>query len=356
MFVVIIAAGILSGCAAKTQEDNLILVEQEESEAEYNLTVVSRQDIVKSDKVRCAYQAVNAESLSFDVDGRTVGTVYVSRGDTVTRGQLIATLDAGDTQMRIDELNYQIERNEMLTAQLEADKAQEKEKAALDYSYSRQWKVDQDAYEERLAQIDEAYRYQLEDYADSLIILQKRLEDAQSGVGQGNLYAGMSGTISYLADNLEGSTTVKDERVVTILDISECIFVADEATYADYFTEGQTAEMDITAGDYAGTYEVTAYHPEETDKGLRFAFVNEEDAALNINVGARGTITLLLDSREDVLTISREALHTNETGYYVYLLDDEDHMQTVWVEIGLVGDEYAEVLSGLSEGDRVIVQ
>lgn len=85
-------------------------------------------------------------------------------------------------------------------------------------------------------------------------------------------------------------------------------------------------------------------------------FVNEEDAALNINVGARGTITLLLDSREDVLTISREALHTNETGYYVYLLDDEDHMQTVWVEIGLVGDEYAEVLSGLSEGDRVIVQ
>ena len=242
MLVVIIAAGILFGCAAKTQEDNLILVEQEESEAEYNLTVVSRQDIVKSDKVRCAYQAVNAESLSFDVDGRTVGTVYVSRGDTVTRGQLIATLDAGDTQMRIDELNYQIERNEMLTAQLEADKAQEKEKAALDYSYSRQWKVDQDAYEERLAQIDEAYRYQLEDYADSLIILKKKLADAKSGVGQGNLYAGMSGTISYLADNLEGSTTVKDERVVTILDISECIFVADEATYADYFTEGQTAE------------------------------------------------------------------------------------------------------------------
>ena len=51
----------------------------------------------------------------------------------------------------------------------------------------------------------------------------------------------------------------------------------------------------------------------------------------------------------------RAAVVGDDTGRYVWLVDDKDRLQKVTVEVGAEQDERAEIISGLSGGERVVL-
>ena len=55
-----------------------------------------------------------------------------------------------------------------------------------------------------------------------------------------------------------------------------------------------------------------------------------------------------------MLTLPLSAVYHADGKPYVYVLDENDFRQIVWIETGLVGDEKVEILSGLNEGDKVV--
>ena len=58
--------------------------------------------------------------------------------------------------------------------------------------------------------------------------------------------------------------------------------------------------------------------------------------------------------KENVLCISKQALYQADGKYYVYMPDEAGLKQVRFIEIGLIGDTYVEVVSGITEGEKVI--
>ena len=78
-----------------------------------------------------------------------------------------------------------------------------------------------------------------------------------------------------------------------------------------------------------------------------------------LKLGMNGTATILVEERENVLLVPITALNTSRGESYVWLKSDaaadgEPGVRTT-VETGLSDENYAEVLSGLSEGDVVLI-
>ncbi len=75
----------------------------------------------------------------------------------------------------------------------------------------------------------------------------------------------------------------------------------------------------------------------------------------SIIIGIDVDIDIELDVVEDAVTIPIEAVETDDKGTYIYKLNDDNETVTrVAVELGLATDTHYEVVSGCSEGDRIV--
>lgn len=346
----------LGGCGGQTQEtDTLILVEQEKEEEDYDLCIAARKDIVQAVTLNCQYTAVHTEGITYHTGGQIIREVMVKEGDSVTAGQLLVSLAKEDIAEQIEELTYQMERTQILLDSVLAAKQSEIDMENLEYSHTNQWYMDLEAHEKQLARIEENYAYTIEDYEDQLYMDGLRLEQLEEELNEGKLYAGISGTVVYVKPDLEGSVTVADERIMTITNSTECVFETDRVEEAQYFEEGIPVTIEIPVGTDAGSYEVMPILPGNDPDKLCFR-LSGADSDAQINIGTRGNITVILDEREDALCISPKALHSSDGENYVYVLDEDGSCRTAWVEIGMRTQSEVEILSGLTEGDKVILQ
>ena len=69
----------------------------------------------------------------------------------------------------------------------------------------------------------------------------------------------------------------------------------------------------------------------------------------------RGEVRLTLDRREDVLLLPERAVFTGGEQSYVYQEDATGLKSALEVQCGLRGGSYIEIVSGLEEGEYVIV-
>ena len=71
--------------------------------------------------------------------------------------------------------------------------------------------------------------------------------------------------------------------------------------------------------------------------------------------GQTGRGTIITQQRANVLSVPNSAIHQQGTTSTVVLLNDDGTQQTVPIEVGAVGSDRTEVLSGLTEGQRVVL-
>ena len=64
----------------------------------------------------------------------------------------------------------------------------------------------------------------------------------------------------------------------------------------------------------------------------------------------------ILKQRSQVLCVPAQAVHSADGRDYVYVLGEDQMREVKWIETGLYGDSTVEVLSGLTEGERVILR
>lgn len=355
--LVICALCMLSGCApAAKEEDNIVLIEKEAEAIVYNMAVVTVADVVKTEKVKCVYQQVNDEQVSFSVGGKRIDKVYVEKGDTVKKGQLLATLDTGNAADTIETLEYRIARNEMTLEYLETNQNNELSTIWLNYMYNSGGSESaKKATEANAEQILQRYEYSREDCEDAIALDKKELELLQKELKQANLYAGMDGTISFLENDLEGSVSIVGEEIMRIIDSTECLFAVEKAEYAQYFSENSRVAMNISSGTAAGNYELIPYEIENWDEKLLFA-IADDDGSRSLDVGTMGIMKVVLGERNQVLSVPTEAVHVADGKSYVYVLSLDNVREVKWIETGLIGDTNTEVISGLAEGEKVILQ
>lgn len=347
---------VVSGCGSDAQKEDYLIVEQEEEPIAYTLGTATVGDVEKTLRISCVYQQLHDEDVSFQVSGKKIAKVYVKEGDIVKKGQLLAELSGGSLQDEINRLEYQITRNNLLLEKTLADKQNEID---LQNQYFELWTKqswdDVVNLRESLAQIEKNYEYAIEDYQDAISLDEKQVKSLKAEAAQSNLYAGMTGTVSYIMDNLEGSTCAKDKVVMKIIDSTECLFVVDEPEYASYFTEGTGISLNINTGVASGVYTVYPYQMNNWKDTLLFS-LSDEGEIPTIEVGTTGMLRMILEQKSQVLTVPLNAVHNADGKAYVYVLGENNLREVQWITTGLYGDDTVEVIDGLSEGDTVITR
>ena len=70
--------------------------------------------------------------------------------------------------------------------------------------------------------------------------------------------------------------------------------------------------------------------------------------------GQRLTVIVVLDSKDDALTVSRGPFIEDGGGRIAYVVENDSAYRRD-IEIGAIGASQVEVINGLSAGDRVVI-
>lgn len=347
---------ILTGCGKSTAQEAQITLEPEAEQVLFEMSTVDYGDVVLSEKLICTYRQMEDQEVSFTVSGRTIDQICVSIGDTVHKGDLLATLVTEGLEDEIAKVEYDLERQKLLLDQNERNLQNEIDRLNVQYTYhTEQTSSDWVEKEKQLDEIEQEHRYLREDYSDAIALDEAELAVFAKEQEESRVYAQLDGTVSSVARDLEGSVCVKDDPIMTIIDTSECLFEMQKPEYSDYFKPGEAVSMTITTGNGKGDYLLLPYDIENWGETQLFSIEEQPEGAV-LEVGASGNLLLIMDTREHVLRVPKDAVHNADGKDYVYMEDDDGMRQIVYVEAGLQGDEYTEILSGLQEGEKVILQ
>lgn len=342
---------LLCGCGQQEAEPSLMPVEDENDTIAYDYCLAEKGDVVLTQRIRGVYRQQKYQEISFSLTGRLVDKVYVEEGSTVRKGELLAELSAGSLERQIEDLEYQIRRNEMLLAYTEQNEALDISQAWVNHLYNHFY--DREGLDEVIEGIREGYRYKREDYGDALELDRLALQKLEQELAYCRVYAEMDGVVYKLQKELEGSTSTVDKVIMTIVDNSECLFETEAPEYRECFKEGETVRMSVIAGSASGEYQLLPYNMESWGDIQQFS-VYDGPVTTGIEVGTSGTLQFVQERRDQVLCVPKTAVNSADDRYFVYVVDEDNMRQIRWVEAGLFGDDLVEILSGLEEGERVI--
>ncbi|MCD7823316.1 MAG: efflux RND transporter periplasmic adaptor subunit [Oscillospiraceae bacterium] len=330
----------LSGCYFLPEEEEYLdppVVKA--SEVSYTTTTATKKNITKQVTTAGTIASGTEENVYFASYGGTIKAVYVSAGDEVQEGDLIAELETTelDEEIYIMELEMQREELEVQIAIEEGSSETVKAKEQLD--------VD-------LLQID----------------LDKLYAEKEAS----KIYATVSGTISYVKTVSPGQTVSAGSTIATIIDTGDLYIKISPSSEKSEFLIGRSIQIRYDGEYYDGIIvsntsgeqwdeetEGVLYDDEgeailgETSEDVVVAFTGEipESSA----VGNNADTILILDSRENVIVISANLIKTVNGQEVVYVFKDNERVQ-VAVETGLQSGSLIEITSGLEEGDEVIIR
>lgn len=345
-----LALFVAGGCGTAVEESHLVVLEQEEQQTAYELSTVAVTDVVKTERIRCTYKQLKEQEVSFSLEGKRVEKVFVKEGERVTKGQVLAQLSGGSLDQDIDTLKYRINRLNLEIAYI----TENEEISISGIRVGEAYEGRTVGVEESIKAIQENAKIQRQDKQDELDYSKAKLAQLEAERRASKVYAEMDGTVYKIVDRLEGSTSKKDKVIITIIDTSECVFEAKEPNFAQYFKAGEPVSMKLT-GSSSGAYELIPYQMESWDDKQLFSIYNgpSEDG---LEVDTSGYITLTIAKKENVLSVSKSAVHVAGEDSYVYIIGNNNNREIKWITTGLEGDDSIEIVSGLAEGDKVIAK
>lgn len=334
----LLPALLLSGCALLPQEEELapLSVLNTEKGETFEFSYVTRGDLELWESVTCKFQSLEQEHLCFQYDGRLIGEIFVEVGDEVEPGQLLAELEN-------EELDKELE-----DAQIQAEQLAEELKYAkisLDIVYDSWDLYDQvEDYEEDVARREQ----------DSALA-NKRLEELTAQRRKESLYAGIRGTVTYISD-YEMSDTRRES--ITVADRSKACFYAD-TKYYETIKPGTEVTLTTDEGELLAVVteakDLGFETPEVKSNGeRRVYFVPKAETAM-MNEASKAKLELLMDSRKDVLIVQEQAVFFAGDQAYAFYEDENGIRAAKPVELGLLVRGKYEVLSGLTEGEALII-
>ncbi|MCR4962059.1 MAG: efflux RND transporter periplasmic adaptor subunit [Lachnospiraceae bacterium] len=343
-----LAAFLLCGCG-KTEEAPLVMVDSEEEVVSYSLIQVTYDDVILTRKIDCTYSQSNAQEVSFNVTGRYVDKVYVEEGDVVKKGDLLCELSSSELEAQIEELEYKVKKNELKLANYDVEAGLAVQDVFLyqHYDYTSQ------SYADRVQATKDSYERLKVLTNDELEFDREELSRKRKELKESRLYAEFDGVVYKLKKNLEGSTSKADAVIMNIVDSTDCKFEVEGTEFKHLFKAGQMVDMNIPFSSAAGDYVLLPYEMENWTDSMKFVVYTGPDNAV-IDVGTRGTISIVEDQKSHVLSLPKDVVHIAGDEAFVYILN-EDNIRTIkYITIGLFGDERVEIADGLAEGEKVV--
>ncbi|HEX2914662.1 MAG TPA: efflux RND transporter periplasmic adaptor subunit [Chloroflexia bacterium] len=265
----------------------------------------------------------------------TLRRILVKPGDFVPAGTLIMELDTTQLEKQLAQAQTQREIAQFnLSAQ--AERAQNNPNATP-------------------APISELYSN-----AAQSQLADAQVASARAAIDNARLYAPYDGTILSI-DAAEGDNINFGQPVATFADLGKLQVRADvdEIDVANVAT-GQQAQFTLDAfpgKSFDGRVTLIAPSPTQRQGSTIYQSVisfNKPDN-LYIRPGMAANITITSLSRSNVLLVPNRALETIGLRRYVTIQNPDGTQGKVPVETGLNNPDQTEIISGLKEGDRIVI-
>jgi membrane fusion protein, macrolide-specific efflux system len=323
--LVILAVSLLAaGC-------NLLPIEEEQlapplmkpAKIEYKTKAIERGTLIMQLQLFGSFYSKTQESLSFEQQGGRVKAIHAKLGQIVKTGDLIAELDSASLEIQIQLQEIEVEKANLAITQLRANRA--------------------DSYSVKRAKLD-------------LEQQQIRLQELQRQLDATRIFAPIDGEVVYVISLSIGEYVNAYQLVAKIANRKELILVS---TYDKAGTMPIGSIVDVE-------FEKTKLVGEVTDNASTLynnADENLHEAAIitiqgtlpaAVVMGSSARIIFVQDKRENVLILPRTQVNQMNGRRYVNVLEDGVRVEKD-VEVGLTTDTEIEIVSGLIEGDLVII-
>ena len=314
-------------------------------------------------------------------------TLQVHAGDTVKKGQVLAVIDSPELRnklaqeqskadaMQVDYMQSQVDaRTKRSDLQKAFDNAQIDEKSA-ETNLAREQKafaagaatgVEVDAGKDVLEKARITMAHAKSDLGMSndslrLNIQSKKLayqnqqlvvQDLQRQVDDLNVKSPVDGQVGQLFI-AERATVAKDAQLLSVIDLTALeVEVKVPESFARDLGIGMTGEISGNGSTWKGI--VSAISPEvvngEVSARLRF----EGSTPKQLRQNQRLSVRVLLDKRNNVLTVQRGSFVDESGGSYAYVVRDGIAVKTP-IRVGASSIDKVEILQGLKEGDRIVI-
>jgi RND family efflux transporter MFP subunit len=351
-------------------------------EAEGPATTVGVTRVVKKSLGRQI--TLSSELVPFqeiDVYAKEAGYVknlYVDYGTHVKQGQLMATLEIPEleAQLQVDEADIKNANNEVTRSQHELARYQALYKA-LHLEYTRlngvfesqpglvaQQEVD-DAQGKDLAassQVD-AGQAALEAAQSQLAAAKAKLIHDQSLYDYSKITAPFSGVVTDRYANLGalvqagiGSSTQAMPIVRLSQDDLFRLVIPVPESYVRFIRVGDPVDVRVPSLNRTFPGKVARFSVDvRVDTRTMHTEVDVRNPNHVLVPGLYAEATLTLEHREDIATVPVQALNHEADKTTVWVVDQEGRVEDRPVQTGLMTASYAEIVSGLNDGEQVVV-
>lgn len=349
------------------------------------LTTVTRGPFVSD--VSAQGRAVAAVSPTLYATAAGVVTLRVAAGESVEKGQVLATLDSPEisNELARETVNLASLRSAVARQKVDARTRQSQGRLAIELA-----KVTEVASERELARAEDAKArgvmpdIEVARRADELTVARVRAKQMQEEAGL--LAEGLNFELKtreqeaarqqLVVENLRRRTeelTVKapvdgvvgtlavaqkaavaaNQALLTVVDLSALqVDVQVSESYADSLGLGMAAEVQLGTQSYSG--ELIAISP-EVNNGLVTSRVRFKDTIpRELRQNQRLSVRILLDQRDDVLQVARGPFLDTGGGRTAYRVVDGIARRSE-IRIGAASASQVEILEGLAAGDEIII-
>ena len=347
---------------------------------------VVRGDLVRDVSVQGRVVAAVSPTLYAPAPGTI--TLKVEAGASVEQDQVLAEIyspelesELREAQATLEEQSMQLERQRIESKQQTLEKRKEADLANVALvAANREMRRAEDAHKRgvipeidyekakdelqnaELAEkhatadadlFDERERFELKASEIARDRQKLRVTELQRQVDQLSIRSPVSGIVGDLLVDQRAAVT-RDTPVMAVVDLSHFEIDAQiPESYADDLAIGMPAE--IRLGDRVYDGQLVAVSPEIVSNQVRSRIRFVGDAPGNLRQNQRLTTRILLEDRPDVLKLQRGQFLESGGGRVAYVLRDDDTAVRRSIETGARSLGAVEILSGLQEGDRVII-
>lgn len=252
------------------------------------------------------------------------------------------------SRMELDRKAVEL-RNERYLDSLGAGTTDKVRQVELDCNVSiLKLKEDEQKYknEQALAEADlKVKELELNIFRKSLAETRRTLEDAQ-------IRSPRKAILTYVNNEI-GSQIGQGAKVAIVSDLSHFKIEGEIAdTYGDRIAAGSKAVIKIGSEKLDGT--VSDVTPLSKNGVISFTVQLEEDNHKRLRSGLKTDVYVMNAVKDDVLRIANSSYYVGKGEYELFVVNGNQLLKRK-VQLGDSNFEYVEVVSGLQEGDQVIV-
>jgi HlyD family secretion protein len=366
---------------------------------EVRIEEVERRDLVASVTASGQVQPQTKVDLASDITGRIV-RLAVKEGDLVTRGQFLLEIDPSQYRAAVERAAAAVAsaRSQAASSRPSLDQARRNYARLLELKRANPTLVSDEQVEQLKTQVDIAAA-QLAAAQNGIAQASASLRDAQSLLAKTTIYAPMSGRVTRL-NVREGETAIMgtlNKDAATLLTISDMSVletrVKVDETDVSRISIGDSTVIQIDAfPDTTFVGRVTEISNSSVRGAGAAVGASPADQAIDYEVAIRlinappttrpdfsATAKIITDTRTAVLSIPiialtvredttaskdsgavtlAKAAPTKQVGKRdiegVFLVGADNKVTFKPVKVGIAGEKYFEVVSGLNEKDRIV--